>query len=93
MNKNRIMHYLNQENYMRQLHDQLTNGLIGAMMPEYTQMYYDTGRPMKELITPTFRAFVDMTANHLLYHVTEGLLDMVIDAVDRAKMEDIDDRV
>jgi len=87
MEKNEIMHRLHEKDFMRKIHGQLVNGLVGCMANDYRSSGWAAETSTALLTNSTLRAVVDMTANFLLHHVAEDLVEEVLNVIEEGERD------
>ncbi len=85
MNKQRIIQILHEREYIKTLHNQIVNGLVGSMKHEYMGVFPREGRSMERIISPILRTMVDMFANNFIYYASEKLVDEILEVIEMEK--------
>ena len=69
---------------MREIHENLMDGLIGSLTDEYRHAHYGK-EPITAVQTikppPVFRAVIDMLIANLLHHFAKDLIENIVDTI------------
>lgn len=85
--KKRILWVLNDMEYMRRLHGELTEGVVGCLHNDYVMRDPVRGPSIFEgqSRSPMFWAVVRMLVSAVLQRTAESMVDMVLEAIEKEK--------